>query len=305
MASGKRKRDCRELYDDLESDELLHEKIDDCVWDAQQNWRQLVRDGDYEAIIRLDELRPDEEPGTFPHRGLYVYYAPTMAGKTRTLMAVVYHMYDAFDDVYVWAKNEWEYAVVQPDDDKRFRSFGRGKRCMALLKALLRKKQAGELADDYEVCFVIDDQIDEDGFHGNKALDWLASYGRHLHITAHITTQRPTRVGPLLRCNTRVAALYQADTETSQMYYNDFSGTVRDRPLYRNTIDWYTRNYGVVFFHRNDKSGLWQRQFRCWNAPEIAREQWENKLVQSYGDEALREYREKHAGKYEETEEIV
>ncbi|MCP4614004.1 MAG: hypothetical protein GY845_35405 [Planctomycetes bacterium] len=265
------------------------------MWEQQKHWQDMVKNGTHQKIVRLKEMKPSKFATTL--RGIYGYYSPTMGGKTQLLEDILFEQYDQFDDIYVWAKNQYDFRYIQPDSDKRFVNFGRGRRCSALMQRLLLQKSNDELPDNYEVCFIFDDQIDNKDFHGNEVLDLIASYGRQLHITTHITTQRPTRIGPMLRCNTRIALLYQPDTEIMKMYFNDFSGTMRNAELYRNTIDFYTRDYRVVIFHRNDKSGLWQQQFHHYLARSIPPEEWMEKLIGAYGYDALADYYEREEAK--------
>ena len=287
----------------LEEEPFLSAEQEKVIWDQQQEWEVYARSGDYQSIIKLYAQKPEQfEEDTI---GLYTYLAPTLGGKTQAMKNVLFQQYHAFDDIYVWAKNEWEFANIQPDDRKRKTDFGDGRLLNGIMMAMIRRKARGLLSENYRVCLILDDQIDSPGFHDNKILNRLAIYGRHINMCVHITTQRPTKVNPCVRCNTLKALLFFPDIDTGRMFLNDFSGNVRDAKLFRNTLDHYTRHYGIIVFNRLDHSGLWQKQLHYFKSRPIEDNEWEEKLVEGYGEEQLMEFEMQRAKRDEEMEKLV
>jgi hypothetical protein len=195
---------------------------------------------------------------TIPAYALILAIAKRRAGKTTWLKNVCNHIENARKGTVMviagtqataddWATVVHPLYIYSAED-----GIGALEKIKAVQNTKVREyKQAGKPFDDskHHVTVIIDDCASNDKLMKSSILNYVASNGRHLHITTTLTAQYHTQVQANIRSQVDICIALSTSHQRNMLKIFDEFVSVGDIRIFKSVLKTCTDNYGALIIN--------------------------------------------------------
>jgi hypothetical protein len=173
------------------------------------------------------------------------FYGTRRSGKTTAILDIVNKNKYMFYKIFVFTTNKENMKPY-----KRFTTNIHNGFNDPVTEKLIKRIMDFQDETDYEkpVLIILDDIIDsENSQHSSGILEELTANNRHYNINLIVSSQRPTKIGPLIRQNCDYAFLFYTKYEdVKKMYKQFYFDSQYTQEEVEELLTKYTQDHGII-----------------------------------------------------------
>lgn len=220
--------------------------------------------------LQLDQWKitfnPEKNKYCLKDNFMCVIYSPSQGGKTTLLRALLWQIRKHYDYIIIMSKNGLEEDLnYMCYKNHYFEDYNPSFLKFIYNENIKRNQKTGKF---FKYLIVLDDQINYPHFHEDVTLKSIFTEWRHKGFSCILLVQFATSIAPHVRSNANEAILFKADANMMRYYYEHYSGSIRSQVFFKDFIDYYTDEYGVIIYHGHCGSLKPKNQFNNYRTPK-------------------------------------